>query len=153
MQLPIFPANTKLLSNTWGVFLEDDHVYYLHNGSPVHVHSKNDINTFRYVTASLIVNHACSGSRLSEIFGIARINFYRYAKRLREGGADAFFKPNDNRGKCHKLTPDKIEEAQEYLDLGHSQLKTAKTLNVSESAIRYHIRNGNLKKKKKAQQG
>ncbi len=146
MQLPIFPENTKLLSDTWGVFLKDDFVYYLHNGSPVHVHDKNDMNTYRYVTATLIVNHSCSATRLSEVFGVNTINFYRYAKRLRKGGADSFFKPDDSRGQTHKMTQDKIEEAQKYLNLGYSQLKTAKIIQVSESAIRYHIKNGNLKK-------
>ncbi len=146
MQLPIFPENTKLLSDTWGVYLKGDFVYYLHNGSPVHVHDKNDMNTFRYVTATLIVNHSCSATRLSNVLGVNTINFYRYAKRMRDGGADAFFKPNDSRGKCYKMTSDKIEEAQKYLDLSYSQSKTAKTIKVSESAIRYHLKKGTLKK-------
>ena len=54
MQLPIFPSTTKMLSPTWGVFEKDNFVYYLHNGSPVHVHDKNDLNTYRYITANLI---------------------------------------------------------------------------------------------------
>ena len=108
--------------------MEDDHVYYLHNGPPVHGHDKSDINTFRYVAASLIVYHACSGSRLSGVFGMARINFYRYAKRLREGGADTFFKPNDSRGKLGK-TPIEFSpsEAVEFQgeSIGNSFTKTS----------------------------
>jgi len=38
-------------------------------------------------------------------------------------------------------------QAQHLLDDGISQLKTAKILGVSESSIRYHLKNGNLKKK------
>ncbi|MCK5537706.1 MAG: hypothetical protein KAI79_12840 [Bacteroidales bacterium] len=147
MQLPIFPQSSKLLSATWGVFEKDNFVYYLHNGSPVHIHEKSDLNTYRYVTATLIVNHACSGTRLEKVFGVARINFYRYAKRLREKGPDSFFKTKDRRGQCHKMTPDKIKQAQEYLDLGLSQLKTAKKIKVNETSIRYHLKKGNLKKK------
>ena len=56
MQLPVFPTTTKLLSPSWGVFEKDNLVYCLHNGSPVHVHEKNDLNTYRYVTANLIVS-------------------------------------------------------------------------------------------------
>jgi len=147
MQLPIFPVTTKLLSATWGVFIKDDFVYYLHNGSPVHVHKNDDINTYRYVTATLIVNHACSASRLSKVFGVGAFNFSRYAKRLREDGIDAFFNPKETRGQCYKMTKDKLEEAQKYIDLGYSQLKTAKEISVNEASIRYHIKNGNLKKK------
>lgn len=146
MQLPLFPSNTELLSPSWGVKKEDDFVYYLHNGSPVYTHHKDDLNTYRYVTASLIVHNHCSASDLSRVLGVGVRNFHRYAKRLREAGTDAFFNPVDNRGKCYKLTPDKLQQAQKYLDLGYSQLKTAKTIQVSEAAIRYHLRKGTLKK-------
>ncbi|MBC8182231.1 hypothetical protein H8E88_14060, partial [candidate division KSB1 bacterium] len=44
MQLPIFPSSTKLLSATWGILQKGDSVYYLHNGSPVYTHHKDDIN-------------------------------------------------------------------------------------------------------------
>ena len=88
-------------------------------------------------------------SELSKIFGINRKNFQRYAKRLREEGIKSFFNPADNRGKCYKMTPDKLKEAQKYLDTDYSQLKTANKVGVSESAIRYHIKKGTLKKKKK----
>ena len=73
MQLPLFPSATKLLSDSWGVFEKDDFVYYLHNGSPVHIHHKDDIKTYRYVTATLIVNHSCSAKMLSEVFGVGTL--------------------------------------------------------------------------------
>ena len=147
MQLPIFPSKTRLLSPSWGVFQKDDSVYYLHNGSPVYTHHKDDLNTYRYVTATLIVNKSCRAIELSKVFGVNVRNFQRYAARLRRDGADGFFNPVDNRGKCFKMTADKLEEAQGYLDLGYSQLGTAKAIGVSESAIRYHLRKGTLKKK------
>ena len=147
MQLPIFPSSTKLFSATWGIFQKDDSVYYLHNGSPVYTHHKDDINTYRYITATLIVNNSCSARELSSVLGVSVRNFERYAKRLRAAGADAFFNPIDNRGRCHKMTPEKLSEAQKYLDLGYSQQKTGKQINVNEATIRYHLRKGSLKKK------
>jgi len=57
-----------------------------------------------------------------------------------------FFNRKETRGQCHKFTPEKIEEAQRLLDLGRSQYGTAKAIDVSESAIRYHIKAGTLKK-------
>ena len=59
MQLPIFPSSTRLLSATWGVFEKDNIVFYLHNGSPVYSHKKNDLKTFRFITATLITNKSC----------------------------------------------------------------------------------------------
>ena len=57
-----------------------------------------------------------------------------------------FFDREDNRGQCHKLTSEKQLQAQQLLDQGYSQQGTGKILGVSESAIRYHIRTGKLKK-------
>ena len=46
-----------------------------------------------------------------------------------------------------ELSEEKIKQAQELLDNGESQLKTAKKVGVSESAVRYHLKSGKLKKK------
>jgi hypothetical protein len=43
MQLPIFPTSTKLINNSIGVFEKDDFIYYLHNGSPIFCHGKDDL--------------------------------------------------------------------------------------------------------------
>ena len=66
-QMPFFPETTKFLSPTWGVFKKSDFVYYLHNGSPVHVHHKDDMRTFRYITATLIENNSCNATELSKV--------------------------------------------------------------------------------------
>jgi len=148
LQLPIFPATPKMISPTWGVFEKDNFVYYLHNGSPVHIHEKDDLNTYRFITATLIENHSCIASSLSKVFGVGVRNFERYAQRLREGGGPkAFFKPNDKRGQCHKMTSDKLQDAQKYLELGYSQMQTARKINVLEASIRFHINKGTLKKR------
>jgi hypothetical protein len=57
-----------------------------------------------------------------------------------------FFNRKETRGQCHKFTPEKMKDAQELLNSGYSQQGTAKAIGVSESAIRYHIRDGGLKK-------
>ncbi len=147
MQLPLFPPETKMLSDTWGVFEKDNMVYYIHSGQPVHIHSKSDIPTFRYIMAVLVNNHNCSIGQLSEVFGVNRKNIERYAQRLRDGGTEAFFNPVDNRGKCYKVSAQMLTQIQDLINAGVSQLRIAKQLNISESAIRYHLRIGNLKKK------
>jgi hypothetical protein len=60
---------------------------------------------------------------------------------------ESFFNQIDQRGECYKMTESLLLQAQHLLDDGNSQLKTAKILGVSESSIRYHLKNGNLKKK------
>lgn len=68
-------------------------------------------------------------------------------QRPSRDGMGYFFNREDNRGQCHKFTTDKKAQAQELLDTGYSQQRTAKKLWISEIAIRYHLRAGSFKKK------
>ncbi|NEW85346.1 MAG: hypothetical protein GZ094_23695 [Mariniphaga sp.] len=146
LQLPIFPGQTKLINSSIGFFSKDDFIFYLHNGSPIFCHAKGDRNSYRYILANLVVNNMCGCSELSKALGINAKNVQRYVKDLREHGMGYFFNREDNRGQCHKFTIDKQAQAQKLLDTGYSQQRTAKELGISESAIRYHLREGNLKK-------
>ena len=125
----------------------DDFVHYFVNGMPVYCHATEDKNGYRFVLATLVNNKFCTNTELSEALGVNKKNVERYAKSLRDHGMGYFFNRKETRGQCHKFTEEKIKEAQELLDLGHSQYGTAKAIGVSESAIRYHIRSGTLKKK------
>lgn len=145
-QLPIFPENTKLINSSIGFFIKDNFVYYLHNGSPIYCHAKDARDSYRFILANLVVNDMCSCSEISRALGIQVKNVQRYAQDLRKHGMSYFFNREDNRGQCYKFTPEKQSQAQELLDKGHSQLQVAKAIGVSESAIRYHIRDGHLKK-------
>ncbi len=147
-QLPFFPENTVLVNSTVGIFRKDDFVYYLHNGSPVFCHSKEDRKSYRYILANLVVTGLCNATELGHALGENVRNVQRYALALRKEGTAYFFNRKDNRGQCHKFTEGVKREAQEMLDNGHSQLSIANTLGISESAVRYHLHNGNLFKKK-----
>ena len=114
---------------------------------PVYCPEENDKNGYRFVLATLVNNGFCSIRELSEALGVNKKNVERYAKDLRDKGMAHFFSRKETRGQCHKFTPEKINEAQHLLDHGHSQYGTAKAIGVSESAIRYHIKAGTLKKK------
>lgn len=147
MQLPIFPETTKLINSSVGVFKNDDFVFYLHNGSPVFCHQVDNISNYRFALANLVVSNLCSPLEISKALGISQRNVERYAKKYRQQGIESFFNQADHRGECYKMTASAIKQAQQILDEGKSQLKTAKTLGVSESCIRYHLKEGNLKKK------
>lgn len=145
--LPIFPDETKMVNYQVGFKQEDDFVHYFVNGMPVYCHEKDDKNGYRFVLATLVNNNFCSIKELSEALGIPRKSIERYAKALREKGMAHFFNRKETRGQCHKFTPEKINKAQELLNDGHSQQGTAKIIGISESAIRYHLKAGTLKKK------
>jgi len=145
--IPIFPVGIKMVNYQVGFKQMDDFVHYFVNGMPVYCHQVDDKNGYRYVLATLVNNKFCSIKELSGALGVNKKNVERYAKDLREKGMSHFFSRKETRGQCYKFTPDKMNEAQRLLDLGYSQYGTAKAIGVSESAIRYHIKAGSLKKK------
>ena len=145
--LPIFPEDIKMVNYQVGFKKMDDFVHYFVNGMPVYCHEKDDKNGYRFVLATLVNNKFCSIKELSEALGVQKKNVERYAKSLRDHGMGYFFNRKETRGQCHKFTPEKIEDAQKLLDSGYSQLATAKAISVSESAIRYHLKAGTLKRK------
>ena len=104
MQLPLFPVTTKLINHTVGVFSKDDFVYYLHNGSPVYCHSSDDMNSYRYITATMVNSGLCKAIEIATVLGVSARNIQRYAKTLREKGPDWFFNRKDERGQCYKMT-------------------------------------------------
>jgi hypothetical protein len=145
--LPIFPDATRMVNYQVGFKQIDDFVHYFVNGMPVYCHEKDDKNGYRFVLATLVNNKFCSIKELSEALGVPRKNIERYTKALREKGMAYFFNRKETRGQCHKFTSEKVKDAQALLDVGYSQQGTAKRIGVSESAIRYHIKSGLLKKK------
>lgn len=146
-QLPFFPDSTRLINSTLGIFQNDGFVYYLHNGNPVYCHSKDDLKSYRFISGNLVVNQLCTITELSECLGVNRKNIERYAKDFREKGAEHFFFRKETRGSCYKVTPGLLETIQVRLNDGISLYRIAQEEGISESAIRYHIKKGNLKKK------
>jgi predicted DNA-binding transcriptional regulator YafY len=122
-------------------------VYYLVHGSPIYCHAKDDHNGYRFSLANLIRNKRCTIKELSDALGVPRKNIERYAKAYREHGAGYFFGRIDGRGQCYKMTPDKLSAIQSDLDSGTSIYRASLDHGISEAAISYHIKKGNLKKK------
>ena len=146
LQAPLFPGQTKLINACTGILSDKDFVYYLHNGSPIHCHHKDDKDKFRYIIAALLETGLCEAGELSRTLGVPHRNINRYYKQYREKGAKSFFNKTDRRGDCYKLTDEKKQTAQALLDTHLSNVRVAKQLGVSECSIRYHIKQGNLKK-------
>ncbi|MCK9327818.1 MAG: hypothetical protein M0P69_20145 [Bacteroidales bacterium] len=146
-QLPFFPESTRLINLTLGVREQEGYIYYLHNGNPIYCHAKQDINSYRFILGNLVVNNLCTIGELSKTLGIARRNIERYAKTYREKGAEYFFARKETRGRCYKITEELIPELQQRLDESWSYYRIAKEYEISESAVRYHINKGTLKKK------
>jgi predicted transcriptional regulator len=105
------------------------------------------LNSYRYITAELVVTGLCSPSEISRALGVSSRNIQRYAKALREQGPEWFFNREEKRGRAHKLTDDVLKEAQQLIDKFYSVKDVAMLIGVTEGALRYHIKKGNIKKK------
>jgi len=149
LQLPFFPEHTKYINSSLGLFEKDGYVYYLHNGSPIYCHAREDRNGYRFIVGNLIHNKLCTISEFHESLGEARKNIERYAKTFREKGAAYFFHRKETRGQCYKITEEVMTAIQSKLDEGISQYRISKDYGISESAIRYHLKSGKLTLKKK----
>ena len=146
-QLPFFPSGTKMINEAVGYCEKDGTVYYLHYGKPIYCHAKEDLNGYRFALANLVANNLCKICEVCQAMGVNRKNVERYVKAYKEHGTEYFFNRKEHRGECHKVTATKMTAIQSDLDQGVSMYRAALNHEVSEAAIRYHIVNGNLKKK------
>lgn len=146
LRLPLFPVGTLMVSDCVGVYVEDGLVIYILNGMPVYQHDKDDLQGFRFFFCNLIKLGHCTRKQIRDAFHVTDDYVKRaYAKYTKEGES-AFFGPENRHGYCHKLIGSTLERAQALLDGGTSQNATAKAVGVRESAIRYAIKAGYLKK-------
>jgi transposase len=145
--LPLFPSDSQLITPSLAVYEHEDYVYYLHCGMPIHSHHKDDMQKFRYVTSSLILQGLCKNSDIVEVFHVSNSSVCQWKKKLEEGGEQAFFGIENRHGHSYKLLPAVLSRIQSKLDAVQSVNSIAKEEGLSEGSIRYWIKMGQLKKK------
>jgi hypothetical protein len=147
LQLPFFPAKTKMISDCVGVYEKEGLVHYIVNGLPVYSHSNEDLNAFRFITSNFIDQGLCRKVEVQRCFSVSEDSVHRYWKKFKEHGEEGFFGVDKRLGgKAHKILGEKRLRIQRKLDKGQSVLSIAKEEGVRESAIRYQITQGYLKK-------
>jgi len=146
--LPIFPKEAQLINEHVGVFEDDNIVQYIVNGMPIYSHSKDDLNAFRFITSNFIEQGLCRKVDIERFFNVSEDSVYRYHKKFKEQGEHGFFGDDARKGKAHKITGERRVRIQNKLDKGQSVNSIAKEEGVRESAIRYGIKQGYLKKTK-----
>ena len=144
--LPIFPIQTTLITPSVGVYERDGIIQYLVNGLPVYSHGKEDNDAFRFITSNFIHQGLCRKVDIERAFGVSEDSVSRAYKKFLAKGEAGFFGPDARHGKAHKIVGDRRERIQSKLDKGQSVYSIAKQEGVMESAIRYGIKQGYLKK-------
>lgn len=145
--LPIFPPDTKLINSNVGVYERDGLVHYVINGLPVYAHAKDDMDAFRFITSNFIHQGLCRKVDIERAFGVSEDTVGRAYKKFVTKGEAGFFGPDARHGSAHKIVGDRRARIQEKLDKGQSVNSIANEEGVRESAIRYAIKQGYLKKR------
>lgn len=147
LKLPLYPSQTRFISDDVGVYTEEGIVQYIINGLPAYSHTPEDLNGFKHITSILIKQKLCSQAEVQRCFGVSESFVGRYYKKFIKYGAKAFYTDHHTKGTPHKIVGDKKARIQSKLNKGQSVNSIAKEEGLRESAIRYQIKQGYLKKK------
>ena len=146
LRLPLFPGGTTLISDCLGVYEQDGFVQYIVNGIPVYALRKEDLKAFRYITSNFIHQGLCRKTEVERCFHVSEDSVQRAYRKFVEKGQAGFFGDDARKGTAHKITGECRIRIQNKLDKGQSVNSIAKQEGVRESAIRYGIKQGYLKK-------
>jgi hypothetical protein len=150
VQLPLFPVGTTAITPELAFARRDGQVVYFNGHLPVFTHPAEDLASFRFFTTQLIVNGSATQGQIVKAFGVPLSTVKRYCRHYREHGARAFFKPAARR-QGHRLTPERLVQAQAMLDEGQSVPAISAQLNILASTLHKAIDHGRLKQFKKKQ--
>jgi len=145
IQLPFFPEGVTHITPLLGFCVEDGRVTYFNGSMPVFAHDRDDVATFRMVTAQFCVNGNARQAEIAKVFGIPKVTVKRAVKRYREEGPRGFYVPCKTRGAA-VLTPDVLAEAQGLLDEGLETVDVARRLEILPDTLSKAVRAGRLRK-------
>jgi len=148
VQLPIFPAGTTLITRELAFERREGRVVYFHGHLPVFTHGVEDLASFRLFTSQLIINGTATQGQIERAFGVPLTTIKRGVKKYREGGAKAFFAPAPKR-QGHRLTPERLRQAQALLEQGESVPAIGAQLGVLATTRHKALEAGRLRRPKK----
>jgi transposase len=119
VQWPIFPHGTTPITAERAFERREDPVVYFNGHLPVFTHRTDDLASFRLFTTQLLVNGTATQGQIVRALGVPVRTVKRYVRRDREQGAASFFKPPAKR-RGHRLTPERLAQAQGLLEQGRS---------------------------------
>ena len=144
----MFPEGTTLITSELAFERRDSQVVYFNGHLPVFTHEAEDLGSFRLFTSQLIINGTATQGQIVRAFGVSLTTVKRYVKKYRQAGAKAFFAPPPPRH-GHKLTGERLAQAQALLDGGQSVPSVSAQLGVLATTLHKAIDAGRLRQIKK----
>ena len=148
VELPLLPEEATILGPRLAVVETPAELIFMNASGPLMSCARHDAAAKRFIGAVLMRQGLAKGEDLAGVLGVHRSTLFRNQKLYREGGLDAI---RDGRGqgaprRAHKLTDEVLPLAQACLDQGGSQSAAARTVGVSETAIRHALKTGRLRR-------
>jgi transposase len=143
LQLPVFPAGSKCITDSLAVECRNKQVLYSHGMSPVFQHEESDVQSFRLITSQLINMGTARQVDIVDAFGVPLSTVKRYLKLLRDHGSKAFFSEPKRRSRP-VLTDEVRGAAESLLREGHSVPEVAKATGIRANTLHKAIRAGRL---------
>jgi len=144
--LPLLSSEITYINGRVTVYQRDGLWTYFLGDYPIYSHKADDLPLFRLTMAQLIDSGACRQADIIKTFGVSKSSVIRAQRKYRKGGSNAFFKQRRNfEKKGTVLTPEVLEQAQNFLNAGLSRKETAKKINVKPDTLRKAINDGRLK--------
>ncbi len=117
VQLLLFPVGTTAITAELAFERRDEHVVFFNGHLPVFTHRTEDLASFRFFTAQLIVNCTATQGQIVQTSGVPISTVKRYCRLYRQRGARAFFAPAARR-EGSRLTVERLAQAQRLLGQG-----------------------------------
>ena len=143
IQLPIFPAGSIAINNQLCIVCDNERVVYFHGLQPVFSHAIDDLSSFRMFTSQLICNGSARISDIVATFGVSPTAVKRSLGKFRAGGSRAFYVKAPTRH-GHRLTPEKLLEAQQALYEGLTVPEVSEQVGVLADTLHKAIRSKRL---------
>ena len=128
LQLPIFPAGAKCITDEIAVEYRDKQVVYIYGSLPVFQHAEGDLQSFRLITSQLIDIGAVRQVDIVNAFGVPLPTVKRYLRLLRDHGPKVFFAEPKRRaarvlhGETRQIAERLIEEGRSVPEVAQSQV-------------------------------
>lgn len=144
IQLPFFPEGVTHITPLLAFSKQDGTITYFNGSMPVFTHEKDDVATFRMITAQFCVNGNTKQAEISRTFGIPKISVKRAVKLYLEEGPQGFYAKRKGRGAA-VLTAQVLEQAQQLLDEGVETPDVADRLGIKRDTLSKAVRAGRLR--------
>ena len=142
--LPAQPGDAQEINTIVAMVRQHEQVAYFASGLPIFVHAEDDVVGRRIVAAQLMELGLAQQDELSAALGVHRSTLYRQHRKLTTDGVLGVVDAKRGPHGPHRFTADKRQRVVHLLGEGRPVREAARQVGVTEGAIRYALRRGEL---------